>query len=187
MNNLNLGELVQQSRDGNSQAMEMLVKACQPMAFKLALSILDDPDDADDVAQEALIQAIHAIPSYRAQAAFQTWFYRIVINSCLGRLRKRKARQRLDRLLTGLFRHEHPRQASIEKQVVLDEDAQHIIHAINDLDANLRLPIVLRYYHELPIALIADIINVSPRTVHTRLKQAHDQIRKSLGDLDASD
>src|SRR4030065_2455721 len=106
MNALNLVERVHQSRNGNSQAVEKLVKSCQPTAFRLALSILDDPDEADDVAQDALIQTIRAITSYRAEASFQTWFYRIIVNNCLGKLRKRRTRERLSRLLTVFFESE---------------------------------------------------------------------------------
>ena len=187
MNDQNLVELVRQSRNGNSQAVEKLVKSCQPTAFRLALSILDDPDEADDVTQDALIQTIRAIPSYRAEATFQTWFYRIIVNNCLGKLRKRRARQRLNRLLTDLFRYEPRETAPPEKQTIQDESTNRIIRVINDLDPKYRLPIVLRYYQELPITQIAKILNVSSRTVHTRLKLAHDQIKMSLGEIDAID
>jgi RNA polymerase sigma-70 factor, ECF subfamily len=187
MNDLNLVELVRKSRDGNSQALETLVISCQPLAFRLALSILDDRDEADDASQDALIQAIRAIPSYRAEATFQTWFYRIVVNNCLGRLRKRRVRQRLNQLLTDLFRRERGDDHPIEKQAILDDRTKHITGIINNLDPKYRLPILLRYYHELPITQIAEVLSVSQRTVHTRLKLAHEQIRKSLGETDAVD
>jgi RNA polymerase sigma-70 factor (ECF subfamily) len=186
MDNLNLVELVRQSRDGNSGAIEMLVNSCQHSAFRLALSILDDPDEANDVTQDALIQAIRAIPSYRAEATFTTWFYRIVVNNCLGRLRKRRVRDRINRLLLELFKQRIRDDDQIEKQTILDENTDHIIGIINDLKPKYRLPIILRYYHELPITQIAAILNVSQRTVHTRLHQAHDLIKKSLGEFDAT-
>lgn len=182
-----LVELVRQSRNGNAQAVEKLVKSCQPTAFKLALSILDDPSEADDVAQDALIQTIRAIPSYRAEAAFQTWFYRIIVNNCLGKLRKRRTRDRLNHLLTGLFRNEPREIAQPEKQTIQHENTDRIMRIINDLDPKYRLPVVFRYYQELSIAQIAEILNVSPRTVHTRLKLAHDQLKKTLGDFDGID
>lgn len=187
MNDLNLVELVRQSRDGNSHAMEELVKSCQPTAFRLALSILDDPDEADDVAQDAIIQAIRAIASYRAEASFQTWFYRIVVNNCLGKLRKRRARERLNRFLTDIVKRDSEKRREIESRAIKDERTDHIIRIINDLDTKYRLPIVLRYYQDLPIAQIAEILKVSPRTVHTRMKTGHHLIRKSLGDMDAID
>lgn len=167
--------------------MEMLVKSCQPIAFKLALSILDDPAEADDAAQDALIQAIRAIPSYRAEASFRTWFYRIIINNCLGKLRKRRTRERLQKFLTDVFRHSPRDDTQPEKQTIQAENTDQIIRLVNGLDPNYRLPIVLRYYQELPIAQIAEIMQLSTRTIHTRLKQAHDLIRQSIGETDVID
>jgi RNA polymerase sigma-70 factor (ECF subfamily) len=187
MDDKNLAELVRQSRNGNSQAMEMLVKSCQPAAFKLAISILDDAAEADDAAQDALIQAIRAIPSYRVESSFETWFYRIVVNNCLGKLRKRRSRERLHKLLAELFRHKRIVEAPPEKQTIQDDDTDNIIRLVNDLDPKLRLPLVLRYYQELPIAQIAEIMHVSTRTIHTRLKRAHDLLRQSLGENDGID
>lgn len=187
MDDQNLVELVRQSRNGNSQAMEKLVKSCQPTAFRLALSILDDPDEADDVAQDALIQTIRSISSYRAEAAFQTWFYRIIVNNCLGKLRKRRARERLTHLLTVFFEREIREVVTLEKQTIQDESTERIIRMINNLELKYRLPIVLRYYQELPIAQIAEILNISSRTVHTRLKFAHTMIKESLGEIDGID
>lgn len=187
MDDLNLVELVRQSRDGNSEAMEKLVNSCQPSSFRLALSILDDPEEANDATQDALLHAIRAIPSYRAESTFQTWLYRIVINSCLGRLRKRQASERLHRLLADLFRAERRDDRQIETQTIQDENQDRIIQIINNLETRYRLPILLRYYHELPIAQIAAVLDVSQRTVHTRLQQAYNLIMKSLGEFDATD
>jgi RNA polymerase sigma-70 factor, ECF subfamily len=187
MSDSNLVELVRQCRDGNSQAVETLVQSCQPIAFRLALSVLDDPDEADDVAQEAIILALRAIPTYRAEASFNTWFYRITLNICLGKLRKRHARERLSNLLSDLFRRERKEPARLEGQVIQDEAIDGVLKVINSLDTKYRLPVILRYYQELPIAQIALILNVSERTVHTRLKVAHDTIRKALGEIDAFD
>jgi DNA-directed RNA polymerase specialized sigma24 family protein len=52
--------------------------------------------------------------------------------------------------------------------------------AVHALDEKLQLPIILRYEHELPIAEIAQVLQVSERTVHTRLRAAHDQLRRTL-------
>lgn len=186
MDDQNLVELVQRSKNGDSQAMEKLVACCQPGAFRLALSILDDPAEADEVTQESLIRAIHAISSFRGEASFQTWFYRIIVNNCLGKLRKRRARRHLSRLLAERFRHTGQEYTAIEMQVIQDESMVQTMLAVNALDLEHRLPVVLRYYHELPIAQIAEILKVSARTVHTRLRQAHAMMRKALGDYDGN-
>jgi RNA polymerase sigma-70 factor (ECF subfamily) len=186
MDDQNLLELVRQSKNGDSQAMEQLVNFCQPDAFHLALSILDDPAEADDVTQDAFIKAVRGISSYREEASFTTWLYRIIVNGCLARLRKRRARQRLSQLLAELFRNASQEDAAIEKQAIQDESSRQIMQVVNRLDDDHRLPVLLRYYQELPIAQIAEILSVSPRTVHTRLKHAHDMMRKALGEYDGN-
>ncbi len=187
MDDQSLLELVRQSKNGDAQALEKLVISCQPLAFRLALSILDDPAEADDVTQEAFMKAIRGISAYRADASFSTWLYRIIINSCLGRLRKKRARQRLSQRLNQLFLHSSKATGHPEGQVIQSESSQQVLHAVDNLDDDHRLPLVLRYYHELPIAQIAEILGVSSRTVHTRLRQAHDMLREVLGECDGDD
>ena len=127
MNDQNLAELIRQSRNGSSQAIERLVTSCQPAAFRLALFILDEPDEADDATQDSFIQAMKAIPSYRAEASFQTWFYRIIVNNCIGKLRKRRTSARLHHLLINLIRHDLKADAPPEMQTIRDESTDLII------------------------------------------------------------
>jgi RNA polymerase sigma-70 factor (ECF subfamily) len=187
MDDQNLLELVRQSKNGDPQALEKLVASCQPSAFRLALSILDDPAEADDVTQEAFIKAMRGISAYREEASFSTWLYRIIVNNCLGRLRKKRTRQRLSQLLFERLRGTSQEDAPVEKRAIQDESSEQVMQAVNSLDDDHRLPVLLRYYHELPIAEIAVMLNVSTRTVHTRLKQAHERMRKMLGEYDGND
>lgn len=187
MEDQNLLELVRKSKSGDPQAVERLVMSCQPSAFHLALSILDDPAEADDVAQEAFIKAMRGIPSFRADALFTTWLYRIIVNSCLGKLRKKRIRQRLNQLLFEGVRHGGQEDSAIEKQAIQDENTDQVMQAVNSLDDAHRLPVVLRYYQEMPITQIAQVLSVSTRTVHTRLKQALERIREALGEYDGND
>jgi RNA polymerase sigma-70 factor (ECF subfamily) len=187
MDDQNLLELVRKSKNGDPQAVEQLVSSCQPAALRLALSILDDPAEADDVTQEAFIKAMRGISAYREEASFNTWLYRIIVNSCLGRLRKKRARQRLSQLLFERDRHAGQEDAPFEKHAIQDDSSEQVMQAVSSLDDDHRLPVLLRYYHELPIAEIAEMLSVSPRTVHTRLKQAHERMRKVLGEYDGND
>jgi RNA polymerase sigma-70 factor (ECF subfamily) len=187
MEDQNLLELVRKSKNGDPQALEKLVASCQPSAFRLALSILDDPAEADDVTQEAFVKAVRGISAYREEASFNTWLYRIIVNSCLGRLRKKRARQRLNQLLFDRLRDASQEDAPVEKHAMQDENSARVMQAVSSLDDDHRLPVLLRYYHELPIAEIAEMLSVSPRTVHTRLQQAHERMRKVLGEYDGND
>jgi RNA polymerase sigma-70 factor, ECF subfamily len=172
--------LVQHCLDGDEAAIETLVHTYQHLVYGLAYSILGDAAEAEEAAQDTFVSALDALRSYRGEAAFKTWLYAITVNVCRGRLRKRRAKERLQHVMQALFQVtrsdiEHP-EASVASRET-DEAVRKAVHA---LDEKLQLPIILRYEHELPIAEIAQVLHVSQRTVHTRLRAAHDQLRHTL-------
>jgi RNA polymerase sigma-70 factor (ECF subfamily) len=114
--------LINLSREGNAAAIEKLVRTYESRIFRLALSMLDDPAEADEATQETFITALRRLNTYRGEASFVTWLYAIGLNVCRGRLRKRRARERLTDLLQGLFRSNagsepHPEQTVIEQPI----------------------------------------------------------------------
>jgi RNA polymerase sigma-70 factor, ECF subfamily len=170
---------LEQWREGDSLAIEKMVHTYQRDVYRLALSILDDPDEAEDGTQETFLAALRAISSFREDAAFKTWLFSITINVCRSRLQRGKTRGRLQQILQSLFslrgEMEYP-----EATAVRDESDAELWHAIRALDEKHRVPVVLRYYHDLPIADIATMLNVPPGTVHSRLNHARDKLRAQL-------
>lgn len=169
--------LLQRCRAGETAAIEELLSAHRLAVYRLALSVLDDPAEADEATQDALWRAMRALPSYRGDSAFTTWLYAITLNVCRGRLRQRRARERWFGPLQALFQLQPPGPEEIAAQ---NETAAATWQAVHALREEWREVIVLRYYHDLPIADIARIAGVSERTVHSRLSAAHDRLRVSL-------
>jgi RNA polymerase sigma-70 factor (ECF subfamily) len=172
-------QLLALCRAGDEQALTQLLTAQRPKLFRLALSILDDAAEADEATQEAWLAARRALPSFRGEAALSTWLYRITLNVCRSKLRKQRARQRLQQVLTVVFRWEaevvHPEEAAF--QLEADRALWAAIRALPDTEREV---IVLRYYHAHPIAEVAQILNVSERTVHNRLHAAHQKLRSKV-------
>lgn len=170
---LRLLELVELGEVG---AIEEFARTYLPYAYRLALSILDDPAGADDVAQDTLLTALERLPSFRGEAAFTTWLYTITLNLCRKRLRKRRSRARLMRLLPQIFNmHAETQHPETEVQKVeADADLWRAIRRLTDLQREV---IVLRYYHDLPIAKISRTTGVSDRTVRNRLRAALERLR----------
>jgi RNA polymerase sigma-70 factor, ECF subfamily len=179
LNQLDITLLLARCRAGEARAIEELVEAHQPAVHRMALSILDDPAEADEAVQDTLVSALDALESYRGDSAFTTWLYAITLNVCRGRLRKRRAQERLGQVLNAFWRTSgpaiHPEDIAIQ-----DETDAAVWSAVHALDDNHRFPVILRYYHELPIAEIAQIMGVSERTIHTRLHTAHERLKVSL-------
>jgi len=170
---------LEQCREGDSLAIEKMVHTYQKDVYRLALSILDDPDEAEDGTQETFLAALRALSSFREDAAFKTWLFSITINVCRSRLRRGKNRGRLQQILQSLFHLrgevEHPEKTAIQKQADTE-----LWNAIRALDEKHRIPIILRYYHDLPIADIAAMLNIPPGTVHSRLNYAREKLRALL-------
>lgn len=84
-------QLVALARGGDATAFEELVRRHQERVYRVALRLLNDPDDAEDAAQEAFVGAWLGLPRFRADSGFGTWLYRIVTNRCLNVRRARAA------------------------------------------------------------------------------------------------
>ena len=163
----------------------MLIDAYQHLVYRLAFSILNDAAEADEATQDAFVAALGALASYRGDSAFGTWLYAITLNVCRGRLRKRRARERLQQVVQAIFHYTADHDAALppETTAIRNETDAAVRQAVQSLSEKERLPIILRYEQELPIAEIAQVLGVSERTVHTRLRAAHEQLRTALNGL----
>jgi len=163
-----------------AQHLERLVQEHYAYIRRLALSILNDPDEAEDAAQETFIAAHRAWASFRGQASARTWLTSIAVNACRGRLRKRKVRQGLQNTLIALHLL-RSRPASPEQSAIQNEASRLLWQAVDALDEKHRLPLILRYVHELSVPQIAAALRISPGTVHSRLHYARLKLLQSPG------
>ncbi|HSO10997.1 MAG TPA: RNA polymerase sigma factor [Anaerolineales bacterium] len=170
---------LKQCRAGDSLAIERLVQAHQTGVYRLALSILDSPDEADDATQEVFLAALRSLDSFRGDASLKTWLFSITINVCRSRLGRSKSRARLRQILQSLFRSD---QAHPESEAIQHEAESALWRAVRALDEKHRIPITLRYYHDLPVAEIAEMLGVPVGTVHSRLNHARERLRARLKD-----
>jgi RNA polymerase sigma-70 factor (ECF subfamily) len=172
-------ELLAKCRSGDPQAIETLVREHQARVYRLCLSILDDPEEAEDATQESFISALKSLKTYRGDSAFQTWLFSIAINSSRSQLRQRKRRTAINTGMVEMARTQSS-EGSPERQMVEAERSEALWRAINSLDEKHRLPIVLRYYHELSTQEIADVLNVNVGTIHSRLSNARARLNGEL-------
>lgn len=169
---------------GNGEAIETLVREYEAGVFRLALSILGDPAEAHEVTQETFLLALRALPSYREQKSFKAWLYTIALNQSRSHLRKRKTLERLRASLTAIFRLETEKQASPEEATIQNEKEAALWRSINELDERHRTVLVLRYFHELSVPEISEVLSVNEGTIHSRLHSARAKLRESLKHLD---
>jgi RNA polymerase sigma-70 factor (ECF subfamily) len=180
LENIDTSLLINLSRAGDTAAIEALIRAHESRLYRLALSMLDDPAEADEATQDVFIKAIRQLPSYRGDASFATWLYAIGLNVCRGRLRQRRRRERMTQVWQTLRRVDQEAEPRAEQIAIARETDRAVWAALQRLNDKQREVIILRYYHELKLDDIAQLAGVSERTVRTWLHQAHDQLREWL-------
>jgi RNA polymerase sigma-70 factor (ECF subfamily) len=180
---LNPEQLLQRSHVRDPLITEALVQQYYAYVYRLALSILNDPDEAEDAAQETFIAAALNLDRYRGESSLKTWLYSIALNTCRGHLRKRKARNTMRKTWQAIYSLMSRPPTPEESALRAEADVQ-LWAAVDDLTEKHRVPIILRYAHNLTVPEIAQILEISEGTVHSRLHYAR---RKLQGVLSYSD
>jgi len=170
--------LIELCRVGDSAAIENFVRTYQQDIYRLALSILDDVGEAEDAAQEALLSALRSLDSFHGDSSLRTWLYSITVNACRNRLQRRKTHERLTRILGEILRVRST--PSVEEDAIRQEANEALWHLIHGMHEKHRIPVVLRYYHDLSISEIAHILQIPEGTVHSRLNHARRQLQAVL-------
>ena len=165
--------------ESNHFPIEEWVRCYYAAVVRLACSILDDDCEAEDAAQETFIAAGEAFAEFRAQASPKTWLFAIAINICRSRLRRQKTRRVLVQALAS-FQAFFLQADSPEQSVERAERDQQVWAAVDRLPEKHRLVVILHYVHELPLAEIAQVLEISEGTVHSRLHYARQSLAGQL-------
>ena len=175
--------LISECIAGNEDAIEMLVRQYEAGVFRLALSMVGDQADAQEITQETFIAALRSLRTYQEKKSFKAWLYTLALNQSRRHLRKRRILERLRVTLTNVIRVDAQKQASPEEAIIENEKEAVIWTELNKLDERHRIVVILRYFQELSIAEISEILTLNEGTVHSRLHNARERLRSALGQL----
>jgi len=180
--------LVERVQQGDKAAFDILVGQYQHKIVKLVGRYVRDPDEAQDVAQDAFIKAYRALPSFRGESAFYTWLYRIAINTAKNQLSSNKRRaEDFDLDLQDPDQYEiHGRlreNDTPEGLALTDEIRETVNQAIEALPEDLRTAIVFREIEGLSYEEIAAAMECPVGTVRSRIFRAREAIDKRLKPL----
>jgi len=172
-------ELMHRIARGDEPAFRLLARRNAPRAIGLARRILGNAADAEEVIQEALLRVWTSAPRWRPEARFRTWFYRIVLNLCLNRRRRRP--------FASLSEIPEPIDPGADAAARLERDERDraIAEAIAQLPERQRAAIVLTYQDGLSNADAAAALGTSRSAVETLLVRAKQALRQRLGPADA--
>ncbi len=147
--------------------------------YNLALRVVRDPQEAEDLAQEALLRAWHGLPRFRAQAKFSTWLYRIVTNLCYNRLPRLK-REIAEMDTEAEAMHLPDARQKVEDVILSDELRTHLHTAIDALPEKYRLLITLRHLQGISYTEIAQITTLPLGTVKTGIFRARRMLKEAI-------
>lgn len=174
-----LDALVESARSGNRSAFDELVRQTSAATYTLALRLVGNAEDARDVTQEAYLRAYRGLATFRGDAQFTTWLYRITAN-CASSYLGRRARHRHDDLTDDLpVASTDPAgdpQSRGEVAALRDE----LIVALRRLPPKLRAVVVLRDVYDLSHAEIAEELGISESAAKVRLHRARHRLRETL-------
>ena len=184
------GEIIGHILQGDRNMFRLLVEKYQSMVFRTCMGFLHDKDDSDDLTQDIFIQTYQILASYKGDAAFSTWLYRITVNACLNKIRKSSKNSFLQRL-ENVFVSEKNKEYSFptadaenpEDLLIKTERNEWVERALNSLPEKQRIAIVLSKYDDLSQREIAAIMEITEGAVEALIQRAKANLREKLSSL----
>ena len=172
-------ECVRKLQRGETDAFEILISRHQKTIFNLVYRMLGDHDEAAEISQEVFLSAYRAIASFRGEANFSTWLYRIAINHATTRRKTMNLRQQHNVPIehTEAVSDPHPGPAEAAEKRELRE---HVQQALNSLDPDDATVILLRDLQDVPYEDVARVLEIPIGTVKSRLHRARQALKAKL-------
>ncbi|HEY1869633.1 MAG TPA: RNA polymerase sigma factor [Chitinophagaceae bacterium] len=177
--------LIEKLKQGDETAFRQIVADWQNMVYNTAVGILQNAEDAEDVAQEVFVQVYESVKTFKAESKFSTWLYRITVSKALDHLRRKKRKKRFA-YVQSLFGADN--QTIIEKPdfhhpgVTLDnkERAAVLFKAISQLPENQKIAFTLHKLEGLSYQEISEVMKTSVSSVESLMHRAKINLKKWL-------
>jgi RNA polymerase sigma-70 factor (ECF subfamily) len=167
---------------GDRDAFAELVRRHRDRLWAVAVRTLHDREEAADALQDALLKAYRSAAGFRGEAAVTTWLHRIVVNSCLDRVRRRQARPTVP-LPSSTVDHDG-RSRPDPASPVIDHDTHLVVRqALAQLPEEQRSALILVDVQGYPVAEVAVILGVAEGTVKSRCSRGRARLAVLLGHL----
>ena len=178
-------ELLARARRREEAAVRAIIRDNNRRLFRLARSIVRDDSEAEDVVQEGYVRAFTRLGEFRGESSLSTWLTRIVINEALGRLRRRRPSVEWESIeaIGGTEAQVIPFPSSQPdpERAMAQREIHHLLErAIDALPEPFRVVLVARLVEEMSIEETAELLDLRPETVKTRLHRARRLLRDDL-------
>ncbi len=176
--------LIRRCQCGDPLALEVLIRRYQNYVFRLCYLVMRNEQDAEDMTQETFVRAFRALPRFeiREGTSFEAWLYRVAVNACRSRMRRRWYQVLPWPEPAPQMVSEPEKQP--DRQMMHGEQRDRILSAIDCLGEKHRLVVILRYYGGLSNEEIAQTLNIPCGTVRSRLHVARRRLKELLAEDD---
>ncbi len=178
---------LQRAKEGDRKAFEEIYQLYHRRIYNAVYGMLGDADDAQDVTQDVFIRLHDALPTLRADEAFSTYLYRIALNLCRDRARRKKRVrfQSMDTPRSGddgdMEPMEFPDAGKLpEEQLTGDELQRRVREAVETLSDDHKAVIIMHHFQGMEVNDIANILDVPSGTVKSRLARGREQLHRKL-------
>ena len=177
---------------GDKHAFEALVNRHQRPVLNFVFRFLGDRAEAEDLTQEVFLRVWKSSKTYKPDAKFTTWLYRISINLCINRQKTLRMRrwfsvpeppEQKQSSEEAFYPTEGSETATAESHLINSEQSRRLLNALNDLPTSQRIATVLKIYDGLSYQEISQLMNRSVSAVDSLLIRAKKNLRKKLAKI----
>lgn len=169
--------LIEETRGGSRLAFDQLMQRYQRLVYRVSYSFARQPEDALDITQEVFLRAYRKLDSYQSRGTFKSWLLRIARNQGIDWLRSQKRHRGFEELTADRV-PEVP--ATQESELYQREQRQILMCAMDGLNPKQRLAVTLRYFEEMPIRDIAEVLECSQGVVKSILFRSVEKLRNRV-------
>lgn len=167
--------LIQSIKDGDAKAYAQLVNRYKAMVYTLALRMLKNREEAEEVAQDTFIKVFRSLHKFKGDSKFSTWVYRVAYNTCLDTIKKNK--KYINDVAIDEFTFNKLDVIDNALENIIKEEKSALIKAcINKLPEDSSALLTLFYFEELSLDEISTIINIEANTVKVKLFRARKKL-----------
>ncbi len=182
---LNQPELIEQLQQGDPSAFKKLVDGWEHMVYNTALSIVQNPEDADDITQEVFVQVYQSVSSFKGESKLSTWLYRITLSRALDHEKKMRRKKRFGFMQAFFGNPEEERMHPEEFDhpgVLMEkkEKAAELFGALKKIPDNQRIAFTLHKLEGQTYQEIAEIMNTTLYAVESLMARAKTNLKKVL-------
>ena len=179
MTTTNDQDLIAKVLDGDTNAFSVLVNRYKDLVFSLALKMLKNREEAEEISQDAFIKVYKSLHKFKGDSKFSTWIYKVVYNSCLDRLKQYKKNYAL--VPIDEFNENQVKTLDNAFDALVSQDRKNAIQAcLNKLPSEDSFLLTLYYFEEQSLEEISKIVGLTANNVKVKLFRSRKKLATIL-------